>query len=580
MTQPDDSFGALRSALQQPPSAASWEHVCAALDKAMRADPTRFEEQLVPYADGALRAWPPALRVAPPRWYIPRPSPLLHHARALRLDQPLTYLQADALLAHEALDTLDTLIVPHHQYSPPPLHHQLLPALTHAAPALRDLDAHLMLGLPAHVAPLAQLACAPRLERLRLRGAPLGQRESMAHLLNAELGALRALELPGCELDAHSLHALSAAPWFGQLTRIDLSGGAIGSALWSALMVAGPLTALHIGRTSLDEQQLARVLRAACLADLDTLDISGNPLDHAGLRALPRAPFIGKLRALNLSGLHLRPAISGLHEAAPALRSLELRGCNISDACDEPLAALVGQLDTLLLAGVRTVSQLQLTTRAALHPAMRFLLLQHEEAWRVLATEGPADLAAMEELSLPSCALGSHGLRALCRWRLPALRSLRLSLNGISDPAALTTADMPALSALDLSSNRIEAPAALSALPPSLQSLHLSNAWLQRDHIEALSSSPPPLLRHLDLSSNHLFDAGLAPLLTAQLPHLTSLNLSSCSISIDLVRTLLAAPLPSLHTLHIAQNGFPATSRDLLHLIAQAHERGVHVRAT
>lgn len=183
-------------------------------------------------------------------------------------------------------------------------------------------------------------------------------------------------------------------------------------------------------------------------------------------------------------------------------------------------------------------------------------------------------------LALPSCALGSHGLRALCKWRLPALRTLRLSQNGISDLTALTAAHMPALTALDLSSNMLEAPAPLSTLPASLQTLKLSSARLKREHIEALSASPPPLLRHLDLSTNHLFDAGLAPLLTAQLPHLTSLNLSSCSISIDLVRTLLAAPLPSLHTLHIAQNGFSAASRDLHHLIAQARERGVHVRAT
>lgn len=582
-----DHFGELRSLLHRAPDEEGWYALCAALEAAYAADPARYEDQLSAYVEGALATWPDAMRLAPARWYVERTSPLLGHARTLRLTKKLSSEQGARLLADPALDTLRVLHVPLGSlHGPPPLHGQLIPALTRAAPRLVELDAALSLGTEPQIEPLRRIASAPTLRRLRLHSAPFEQRQRLQHLVDAPFAALRVLELDGCGLRKEAPGVIGQADWTRDLEVLALEHCGCGTGVRPLLRRIERLRALRLGYSMLDEHTLTRMLGEHALAELEALDLSGNPLPHGGARELLAAPCMSTLRTLDLGGLHMRPAIGKLVGVAVALRSLTLTRAEISDACDEPLAALVAQLTDLTLNSVRG-DWLQRTLSACFHERMESLVLHHRDAWR---EQIPDALPALRVLDMSSGSQGaglmdsSSGRRGrsllerLCEVALPALETLRLYHNELGTLAPLATASLPALRALDVSNNRMADAAGWDALPRGLTSLKAVGCSMGARQVAALAAAPPPGLRYLDLSQNTLWDNGARPLITASLPDLRELDLTSASLSLNLVRELLAAPtLPRLRWLGVARNAFASNDRAALALVEQARERGVEL---
>jgi hypothetical protein len=66
---PRDTFGDLRSILQQPASEHAWNQLTHLLDRLNHSpERDRFTQETLPYVHGSLSTWPDELRVAPLSW--------------------------------------------------------------------------------------------------------------------------------------------------------------------------------------------------------------------------------------------------------------------------------------------------------------------------------------------------------------------------------------------------------------------------------------------------------------------------------------------------------------------------------
>jgi uncharacterized protein (TIGR02996 family) len=174
--------------------------------------------------------------------------------------------------------------------------------------ALRELD----LGENAiGAAGAAALAGSPRLARvtrLDLANNPIGAEGALRVAQGLALPELRELDASWCRLGPAAA-ALGTARCLEGVTKLDLSGNAIGGAAFAELLASpylGRLEELSIGDNELhDASLLALCARADALPALAKLRLENNPITDAGLHALCESRLAPRLRRVGIWGGHL-----------------------------------------------------------------------------------------------------------------------------------------------------------------------------------------------------------------------------------------------------------------------------------
>jgi uncharacterized protein (TIGR02996 family) len=180
-----------------------------------------------------------------------------------------------------------------------------------------------------------------------------------------ELPSLRKLSLVQHEFEPEDMAALVAAPWFGQLTHLDVRSGSPASGLALCRELASPgaassLRSLRITLHELGDESLRLLARAALLGHLTSLDLTGNEaITDGGIAALAASPGLRSVTELSLGGpspisdrdiatLVQSPYVSNL-------RYLWLESDNITDEGAGYLArsGSLGALERLALPGTQ-----------------------------------------------------------------------------------------------------------------------------------------------------------------------------------------------------------------------------------
>jgi hypothetical protein len=386
-------FGELRSLLQQAPSEALWEQICALVF------PAKWEkaaDQWLPYAEDHLdRSWPDVLRVWPERWRgrkaAPRATQLVRHCEVDPKARSLETFLGALERIKPPLTSLDLSYYPQ-------LSEEERGRLFAVIGSLEQLR-RLRLGIARQqvMGALLESGVVRRLEALELHGETLDKPGVRALCASDQLGLLRELALEGEALTAQSYAFIAASPLPAQLESLSLR--------WSRL--AGE----QMGPPSRDESSGLWRLAQAEWPALERLDLLNTSCDRRVGALLARAPA---LRTLHMSVDFLRAdALVGALEGVSALRELALS--DILDRGDEE--GLVGLFGLPGLAGleVLTVGGASFGERAgaALRDAPCAQTLRHLR----LYPAGYEDMAP-----------GGAGLRVLCGHASPTLEQLRAAL--------------------------------------------------------------------------------------------------------------------------------------------------------
>jgi uncharacterized protein (TIGR02996 family) len=269
-----------------------------------------------------------------------------------------------------------------------------------------------------------------RLRSLELHDPQLASPRELAALLSRlDTSSLRTLRLPGGAIGPTGANYLSTSPALSQLTELDLVGNEITDA-GATTLLASPLSQnlhkVYLGRNALSREMIRAIFeKKPALQNLTHLDLSGNPLEDVGARALATASTLRKLRFLNLSGCAL-----GANGLAVLTRSSNL-----------------AELRTLLLSS----------------------FVGHERRTNWLGDFGAATLARtscltkLTRLELRHTGVGANGVEALCSSEaMSNLRVLDLTGNDIGDRGVRALVQSKYLGKLqqlrvDLKSNRIGA---------------------------------------------------------------------------------------------------------------------------
>ncbi len=328
------------------------------------------------------------------------------------------------------------------------------------------------------------------LRRLSLSGQSLDS-DSVRGLAHSSLDSLRELELSSIQLNRLGLEALAEADWLPRLTSLNLESNPLCHGLPALLPVlsSSRLHRLILARCSLAiDKSLEPLAESALFSRLTWLDLEGNNLRAAGVRALARLQKPGRLTYLNLSNNGLDDEAVVALASSPLLaqvQTLDLKNNSVGRRGAEALAnsPFLGQLAHLDLSYNRLESTpLSLWTTSLRLPSLRILHLGNNRI----------DDQALEGLS-------RQPVRA-------PLQTLILRRNHISDQGLAQLLASPLaeqLLILDLSSNQIR---------PGGARLVAEATSLGR-------------LRVLNLDNNEIGDAGaLALACSPSLQHLTQLN--------------------------------------------------------
>lgn len=582
-------FGDLRSLLQRPPEAHTWEEITSCLERLAPSE----QEASIAYAREHLRRWPAPLCQAPWHWIRQRvhDSPQPYHAltRALSLEAHMVAPLAKAPDAQTPpFETLRGAGVLEHTQ------HLHLPSIQSWSPLdLRDLELPSTLNslktswhrmTPQRLSKLAQALWAPQLQSLDLSHTHL-HRELKALQSATTLSALEHLYLARCELIDDDLIDLANSKPLEHLRTLDLSLNPILEASTIQALFHSPrtqhLNALGLAFCQLTNSTIKPIARSPALPELEHLDLSGNALSPQQLRELlerwsPRAlralslsssrqlrqqglvellrsPTLHRLRQLDLSSCAL--GVEGLQQLGQSahlqqLEHLDLRDNNISAISPGGLLPWrLAQLSSLDLGGLN-----RLGARGVA------LILES---------------SALRTLSLRHNQLGAAGAHAIAR-APQAQRLLRLNLagNALTDQGAQALAHSPHLNQLqelnlawEHTRNDIGDQGAIalagSPLTQQLRRLNLAGNLISSAGLKALLDAPG--LEHLsalDISYNPLGDEGLRTLARApKLSGLRHLFIDSCGITLAGLTTLLNSPyLSQLRTLSVCENNLPLST--------------------
>jgi hypothetical protein len=330
-------------------------------------------------------------------------------------------------------------------------------------------------AVPEHFWQLAGLPLFARLERLLLAEFP---QEVLLFLLTRSDLNLQRLEivtrgyLPNrderqefaCRLDRDGVRSLARAPTLATLTYLSVQNERVGDDVLGLLdaIPPGTLQTLELVNVGLTDAGIARLARMPQLSALTAINLRENAFTDTGLAALLRSPHLGRLRRLRLGG---QVAYSGYY----ADHNVQAVG----DSGAEALASsgLLAALDELTLCS------------AAVGP------------------RGAAALAAVEAPRLVRLDLSGNpigpGAAALATARLlPALRELDLSVCGLDDDAIRHLAEAPFrhLRVLELAYNSVGPDGArylaAAAALCGLWRLNLHDNFIGDEGLIALAGSP------------------------------------------------------------------------------------------
>jgi uncharacterized protein (TIGR02996 family) len=194
-------------------------------------------------------------------------------------------------------------------------------ALTHSphAAGLAELDATLEIDGPGVADALVTSPPLGRLERLTLRGGPLGA-AGARHLAAGGLPALRQLRLFGTKVGNAGTRALAESPHRAELTHLELWANEVGDE--GAIALANSphlhnLRELHLGLNwHITDTGIAALAAVSSLARLESLDLCHAALGPAGVEALVTSPHLRRLT-------YLRVALAGLPDESR--RALQTR---------------------------------------------------------------------------------------------------------------------------------------------------------------------------------------------------------------------------------------------------------------
>lgn len=358
----EDLFAELRSALQNPPSAALWRQLTALL---LRQEGAFKAPALHEYLMSHLARWPKALRRFDESWVsggaLQNPPSAARYCRAWT---PSSDTSAPALEALNAgcCEHVEAISL---AYWPAAVEHievWLIALAEHPRTnALRHLDlwdvacseealrallgsplaARLRsLGLGANTLSLdtrrgLQLSALPLLEALCLTGNRLDPGHDLEALGLARMPRLRHLELGQCGLGPQQLGRLFARPPEPLrallMPRNQLSDAGLSRLLESSL--PEQLEALDLGDNQLADAGVARLAQAgARFGALERLDLESNALGDSGALALAQSEGFGALKTLRLAD---NPQISEGAKAAlmrrfgPSVVCLELASAQL-----------------------------------------------------------------------------------------------------------------------------------------------------------------------------------------------------------------------------------------------------------
>jgi Ran GTPase-activating protein (RanGAP) involved in mRNA processing and transport len=194
----------------------------------------------------------------------------------------------------------------------------------------------------AALAALAPVLLPPSLRALNLGSNPLSG-EGVRALAARPLHGLESLRLTACSVDEQDVRVLLASQNMPALTSLHLDHNQASPALGHA--IANRLHPFALGRLMLGYNHLtdAGVIALAqqpALASLHTLHLQQCELSAEACRALATSPYLRGLEQLSLNHNIIRDAgAAWLADGEwPALRSLELWRCGVSDAGARALA--------------------------------------------------------------------------------------------------------------------------------------------------------------------------------------------------------------------------------------------------
>lgn len=582
-------FGDLRSLLQRPPEAHTWEALTSCLERLAPSE----QEAAIAYAREHLKRWPASLCQAPWHWIrqhiqgTPEPYHTLWRALSLEAHMVAPLVKApqasppaiETLLEASALTHAEHLHLPSIQsWSPQDLRDLELP------PALHSLKTSWHRMTPQRLSKLAQAQWAPQLLSLDLSHTHL-HRELKALQSATTLSGLEHLYLARCELIDDDLIDLAQSKPLAHLRTLDLSLNPILEARTIQALFHSPRTqslrALGLAFCQLTDSTVAPIAHAPARPELEHLELSGNGLSPQQLRWLlerwsPRAlrtlslsssrqlrqqgldellqtPTIQSLRQLDLSSCAL--GVEGLQQLGKAahleqLERLDLRDNNISAI--SPGGALpwnLGQLSSLDLGGLNRLGArgVSLILESS---ALRTLSLRHNQlgAAGALAIAQAPQAQRLLRLNLAGNALTDQGAIALARSpHFTQLQELNLAWehtrNDIGDQGAIALAGSP--------------------ITQQLRRLNLAGNLISTTGLKALLDAPGlERLSALDISYNPLGDEGLRIL--ARSPKLSSLRhlfIDSCGITLSGLTALLTSPhVSQLRTLSVCENNLPLST--------------------
>lgn len=126
---------------------------------------------------------------------------------------------------------------------------------------------------------------------------------ALAGLASAEhLTALRSLDLGSTGVSADDVIALSRAPFFEDLTELNLDFNPLGPGVIEALARGKSLRALSLSQCRLDDRAVVALASSANLRELEYLDLRSSDLTAVAARALVDSKLLSKLKTVRRFG--------------------------------------------------------------------------------------------------------------------------------------------------------------------------------------------------------------------------------------------------------------------------------------
>jgi hypothetical protein len=322
------------------------------------------------------------------------------------------------------------------------------------------------------------------LRHLSLRSCKLSTSD-MAFFAKASAASLETLGLSDNPFAGAALRALRNAPFARTLAHLGLQSTAVDDAALGVLAGAGiELLSLWLRGSRVLGGGIAKLVEAACMANLETLELSGRLAgSEAGDRAAAALAPLTRLRTLALASMNVSDtgARAIAQNASKHLASLDLRCNRLTAAGAAALAtgSYRDSLEVLELEAYPTYPKIGSAGAIAI---------------------GGAGFSKLRRLNLRKQNIGCEGVRAIAA--LPALREIELWDCAVDDAAieALSRASFsPALELLDVSFNPATAIAEPIARFRGLSALSLSDTRASDDVVAELVSNLPESVERIAL---------------------------------------------------------------------------------